>query len=262
MVVIAGDEFTLADLLVPESCPAVVWAAAQVRLGRAPLGASARVIAGDEIRVRLRQLAKNESSKTRGVEWDKAIVPERITVRRAGARISCAELGRQILSTEAPSSLRSGASPQRANEGLSAGEVECGATILRGMGITPMSTSWDPSRGGWEARARCLRPQDCVPFLVRWPGAGDRTTLAAASPSSATQESEREAVHSDGIATLLMRPGQKATLLWEQDGIRVIMPAVSLDRGAVGDSVRARIAPGGRILHAIVVSASLLRVAS
>jgi hypothetical protein len=240
-----------------------------VRLGSAPLGAGVRVIAGEEIRDLFRQLAKNEDVEAKGLRWDELrwdemVVPERITVRRAGARASCAELVRQILAVAAmPVSPRYSASTKGMNDDLAAGEIECGETVPRGSGIELMSMSWDPPRRSWEARARCRHPQDCVPFLVRWPGADNQMPLVAGSSrrSALTPASVRP-MASNVNAPLPVRPGQKATLLWEQDGIRVEVPAVSLDRGGTGDSVRARIAPSGRILHAIVVSANLLRVAS
>ena len=34
----------------------------------------------------------------------------------------------------------------------------------------------------------------------------------------------------------LVRPGQTVTLLWDQDGIRLTVPAVSLDRGGAGEA--------------------------
>jgi hypothetical protein len=263
-VEITANELTLADVLAPESCAAVVRVAGRVRLGGAPRGGSVRVIARDEIRDHFQQLAKDESLEAKGLRWDEMTVPERITVRRKAARAPCAELGRQILAAaKAPNSLKSDVSSQHDKENLSVGEIECGGTVPRDSGIELLSTSWDPSRGNWEARARCRHPQDCVPFFVRWPGTDNRAPLAASSSprSGLTQALERGAA-SDGNVSPLVRPGQKAMLLWEQDGIRVVVPAVSLDRGGAGDSVRARTASGGRVLHAIVVSAGLLRVAS
>lgn len=64
----------------------------------------------------------------------------------------------------------------------------------------------------------------------------------------------------ESSGTPTMRPGQTATLVWDADGIRVAVPVTCLDRGATGDSVRARIAPSGTIVRAVVVEAGILRV--
>ena len=60
----------------------------------------------------------------------------------------------------------------------------------------------------------------------------------------------------------LVRPGEAVTLLWDQDGIRLVVPAICLDKGTAGDAVRARIVRGGRLVRAVVESAGRLRVAS
>ena len=60
----------------------------------------------------------------------------------------------------------------------------------------------------------------------------------------------------------LVRPGETVTLLWDQDGIRLLVPAVCLDRGEAGEPVRARIVRSGRMIRAIVESAGTLRAAS
>jgi flagella basal body P-ring formation protein FlgA len=59
----------------------------------------------------------------------------------------------------------------------------------------------------------------------------------------------------------LVRRGETVRLLWDQDGIRLVIPAIGLDPGGEGEKVRARIARGGRIVPAIVVSAEELRAA-
>jgi hypothetical protein len=59
-----------------------------------------------------------------------------------------------------------------------------------------------------------------------------------------------------------VRPGQAALLVWEGNGIRVVVPVTCLDRGASGESVRARIVPSGQVVRAVVVEAKLLRAAS
>jgi hypothetical protein len=60
----------------------------------------------------------------------------------------------------------------------------------------------------------------------------------------------------------LVRPGQPAMLVWDGDGIRVVVPVTCLDRGAPGESVRARITPSGTVVRAVVIEAGVLRAMS
>ena len=59
----------------------------------------------------------------------------------------------------------------------------------------------------------------------------------------------------------MVRRGQTVKLLWDQYGVRLLVPAICLDSGDEGQRVRARIARGGRIVPAIVVNAGELRTA-
>jgi len=61
---------------------------------------------------------------------------------------------------------------------------------------------------------------------------------------------------------LLVRRGQAAMLLWDQNGIRLTVPTVCLESGAPGKQIRTRIIPSGRVVRAIVVSAGMLRAIS
>jgi hypothetical protein len=59
-----------------------------------------------------------------------------------------------------------------------------------------------------------------------------------------------------------VRPGQAATLVWDGNGIRVVVPVTCLDRGVSGESVRARIVPSGEVVRAVVVEAGVLHAMS
>lgn len=59
-----------------------------------------------------------------------------------------------------------------------------------------------------------------------------------------------------------VRPGQAVTLVWDQGGIRVQVPAQCLDRGELGSEVRARILQSGVVVRAIVAGAGSLRAVS
>jgi len=59
-----------------------------------------------------------------------------------------------------------------------------------------------------------------------------------------------------------VRPGQTVTLIWDQAGIRAVVPVICLDHGGLGQQVRARIPRGGRVVRAIVLSAGRLQAVS
>jgi len=261
VVVAPGEEFSLADLLTSGSgsCAALRHAAASVPLGRAPLAGSARVLAGSEVRMVLHKLAEDMGQDAG--EFASILVPERITVRRAGARASCADIGRR-LAAAAP------------------GAVDCGAAnrISADAPLEFTQPAWDPALGSWELCARCVDPADCVPFLVRLRGSDPqaetgtpfggvrsemvRSKMARSTIARLAATSFRQAASGPARALPMVRPGQTVILLWDQDGIRLVVPVVCLDPGAPGERVRARMVHGGALLHAIVVGAGMLRAAS
>src|SRR5205823_1036626 len=114
--------------------------------------------------------------------------------------------------------------------------------------------AWDPVLATWHISARCIHSVDCVPFLVRVPDKDSRLKKLPSIRSTAAKTIVTE--------TPLVQPGAAVTLLWDQDGIRLLVPAVCLDKGRAGEAVRARILRGGRMVHAVVESAGRLRVAS
>ena len=265
-----SGEFSLADLFGRGGCLEMRRAAAKVLLGGAPLAGSERVLAGSAVRTTLQKLAANLQKA--GVPA-KIFVPERITVRRAGARASCADIARRIAR----------ASPAA---------VECGAAdrVPEDAALEFSRPAWDPALGSWQLYARCVHPADCVPFVVRLPGhenkndqdeddAGEGTRTAAgalrstmvrnkmvrstlARLAAGSSLSSSRAASGPDRAPVLVRPGQTVTLVWDQDGIRLVVPAVCLDRGAPGEKVRARVGRGSAVVPATVVSAGVLRAAS
>jgi hypothetical protein len=110
--------------------------------------------------------------------------------------------------------------------------------------------TWDPALRERVLFVRCSHPGHCLPFLVRL-------------RSSHIQKSRGGTENADmkaASANSLIRMGQRATLVWEQDGIRSIVPVICLDRGSAGQEVRVRVAqPNGKIVLAVIVSSVLLR---
>ena len=95
---------------------------------------------------------------------------------------------------------------------------------------------------------------------------GQRTNAAprpTVSRSAVQSPKSHSHVASSASATEgAVRPGQTVDLIWDQDGIRLVVPALCLDRGRVGSEVRARIRNGGVVVRAIVESASSVRAVS
>jgi hypothetical protein len=278
-VEVAAGDFTAADLLPPGTCPVLVQAAAHVRLGSAPLEGSVRVMRGEEIRALFNKL--RSSLEGSDASLGPVNVPERITVRRSGARESCGEISERLFAvTTAMTRAMTGPIPIR--------DSDCGAAgrISRDAALVIAKKAWDPALESWNVWAQCLRPTDCVPFLVRVkkqspvadmvastsPGGGgianpSFANPAFAKPSLANQSTtgsralDQTAVRAEPKA-YLMRPGERASLLWDGDGILLVASVICLDRAGPGEPVRARMVRGGRVVRAIVVRAGVLRVAS
>jgi Chaperone for flagella basal body P-ring formation len=295
-VEVAAGEFTLADLLASSSCPAIRRAAAAVPMGRAPLAGSVRVFDGEAVWAEVEKLAA--SGGNGALRPSSVALPERITVRRAGARASCVELAQKLLGGAGSTPATTAAAGRLALRYRPAGDVTCGVAgrIPETAPLELMRETWDAGSETWEISARCARPQDCVPFLVRVrgrdrqvgpvrpvsakdPGEDPAEDLAedpaGGRPATRAQAADRlpeastvapsfayasETVAAPSVAgPPLVRPGETATLSWDQDGIRLVVPVVCLDRGGLGQTVRARILAGSRTLEAVVTGPGLLR---
>jgi hypothetical protein len=280
-VEVASGEFSLADLLARDSCRELLRAAARLPLGSAPLAGSVRVFEASEVRVLLQKVTRSIRYSAGGST--SMHVPERVTVRRAGARASCADIGRRIRESldARPVAAEAGrhgtarpiadrvAARVVASHDIAAHVIDCGVAdrIPQGTPLELTRTVWAPALHSWEVSVRCVHPGDCVPFLMRVqdhnsaPEMGPSTQRITASSSPSGWPTGRAALNPSN-AKPMVRPGEAVTLLWDEDGIRLVVPAICLDPGGAGQSVRARIAPGGRLVRAIVVRAGELRMSS
>jgi|SRR5579863_1137245 len=197
-VELVGPELRLSDVLTSDTCDEVRSAAAQIRLGAAPLEGSPRILERRTLvpflqRISARRLSALLASGT-------VQAPERIVVRRGKDRASCSSIA-AVIRVKIPSARMAESAKQKT-------DLDCGAGDIQAARSRPLSSS-------------------------------------SGAPQSATRN-------------LLVRPGQPATLLSIQDGIRISVASVSLDSGARGQRVRARIANSGRVVHAFVLGAGLL----
>lgn len=259
---------SLADLLPPESCPAIRAAASQVPLGRAPLPGSARLLTGDGVRHLLAGISSRMGRAAAPAEFR---VPDRIRLRRRDARMSCADIARQIVAMlrgQLPGAgTDSGGSEGPGSEFLSPGNFDCGvADRVPAAAVLELDRRFqDPASRSLEFSVRCRDRHDCVPFLVHEKVSGEQAAVLSTVSRSRGSSTRLPTSRVPGIVPsrpstpLLVRPGQMARLLWERDGIRVVLPVICLDRGSRGDSVRVRVRNGSRVLRAEVESAGVLR---
>jgi hypothetical protein len=255
-------ELTLADLLASKTCPPLRHAAEQVSLGSAPRTGSVRVIDGGQIRRLLEEVA-GAKGLSRG-ETVAMQIPERIVVRRAGARKSCAQIATFLVSKALPGEAKG--SPVSWQPHL-----DCNTTraIPEDTPLELVKTRWNTALRRWEFELRCSRSEDCVPFLVwdraeRTLGARTASGQSEAAPrlTSAAAFSRKLSGAGASDTERLVMPGQTATLTWEHAGIRVVLPVTCLDAGGFGQFVRIRFKNAGRILRAQVVAKGTLRASS
>jgi hypothetical protein len=244
-VEVANSDLTLADLLAEGSCAQFQQAAAQVSLGRTPRAGSVRVLDGAQVRQLLAGLADGVVGPGKTVALK---IPERIVVERAGAAKSCGEIARFV----------AGAAPAPAGNSASnrwQEDLNCAAAraIPENAQLELTRTAWNVAAQRWEFALRCVRPEDCVPFLV-WAG-GEK--LSPLPVSAAAVSLAPQAIAS--IVERLVKPGQTATLTWDGAGIRIVLPVTCLEAGGAGQFVRVKVKNGARILRAEVLGDGTLR---
>jgi hypothetical protein len=244
-VAVGRGVLTLADLLVPGACPRLRQAADRVSLGMAPRAGSIRVLDGGEIRRLLQSLAEADLSvkKESGMQ-----IPERIVVRRAGTMKSCAEIASFVaIATTSPQKV---SGPRRWPE-----ELDCAAVpaIPEDTPLELTKSAWNAALLRGEFSVRCARLGDCVPFLVWTREEKTQFHLASAQSGIRLPTTGR-----DGAARLV-KPGQTATLTWDEAGIRIVLPVTCLDAGGLGQFVRVRFKNMARTMRAEVMGDGTLR---
>jgi len=246
-VVVGSGDISLADLLESGACRQYRQAAAEVKLGAAPLAGTVRVLDGGQVRRRLNGVATASGLREELVQD----VPARIEVQRGGEKKACAaiaEFAVRSLSLER----RSGISPE---------SFHCaGASSIPADAPLEMAKAvWNAGLQRWEFSLRCTRSGDCVPFLV-WAGesrekeSSDAVASArSGSPGISSSPSQPFDDHA-AVDERLIKAGQTATLRWDAGGIRIVLPVTCLDSGTLGETVRVRFKSTPRILWAEILS--------
>src|ERR1700688_2396012 len=234
---------TLADLLVPSPCARLRGEAEQVSLGAAPSFGSVRALDGNRVGLLIEGLASWGDSDAK--EPAEVRIPRRVLVKRAGATKSCAEIA-QFLANAAPAQMTAEASRRWQKMKLNCAALP---VIPEATPLELTRTVWNQPARRWEFELHCVRGEDCVPFLISvqekkilrsgglaawWPQSNQ---LATDQPMNASVATSTLTATAGGSRKPLVRPGQTATLRWEQGGIRVVIPVTCLDGGSAGELV-------------------------
>ena len=248
-VTVNRGSISLADLL-PSGVPdGVLSASRALSLGNAPLPGSPRIFEEGQLLARL----AGHSDLLRRLSF-----PERVIVQRASWPIS-----RDAIQEAIAAFLHS--------DGAAAPQVVA-SSILGWPGtvnaLTPnpvlavTSSAWDPRQQTLAFRLHCVERQLCGDFLVETHPAQskipERPTTAWAGRHAVA--APRRLASTQPIPPLV-QSGDPAMLVLEEGGIRISLPVICLQRGGLGEQIRARSAVGHRVFRAEVVNRGELRAA-
>ncbi len=248
-VEVADGSFSLADLLAGTSCREIREAAAQVSMGVAPRAGSVRMFQSDQVRALIEAMESSKSgdpepAAKRPVAMQ---IPPRVVVRRAGAMKTCGEIAKSLASS-APWREADGDAVQLRQR------LDCAAAsaVPEDAELELIRANRNPALQRREFSLRCVQPKACVPFMVWEYGESSRTVGFGLGVANARAALKGKLV--------LVKPGQTATLIWEQGGIRAVLPAICLEAGELGQVVRVRLKNVARTLRAEVMSDGTLQV--
>jgi Chaperone for flagella basal body P-ring formation len=149
--------------------------------------------------------------------------------------------------------LRSALVQQRL-EGIHFDESAISFPLIEGnsnIRITRMT--FDPTNNLLEARVQCEK-RGCLPFYVRVQPVSVREGLPARTVVVLPAKGDRAAPRGGK----LVKAGQSAMLVVNRPGLRISIPVVCLQSGAVGEVIRARTAGNGSMLMGRVRGKGLL----
>ena len=124
---------------------------------------------------------------------------------------------------------------------------------------SPQLTLGSPERSGptqIRVRVTCAQSGQCLPFMV----VADLHNPAAALAAQRQLAPHTEAKASgQGTAGEMLRAGQHATLLLEDERMRISLPVISIDTGAPGAQVRVASLDRKQTFRAVVSAAATVR---
>ncbi|MGA2414015.1 MAG: flagella basal body P-ring formation protein FlgA [Candidatus Sulfotelmatobacter sp.] len=248
-VEVAEGTFTLADLMAGTACGRMREAAAQVNLGVSPRAGRVRVFEGQQVRELVAGLAGYKVGDGKSTAAPIPMqVPERVAVRRAGMMKTCGEIAESLA--------RSALWRDSDGDGVQLRQhLDCAAAggVPEEAQLELIRANRNEALQRWEFSLRCAKPETCVPFMV-W------TQEEEPHREGPAQRREPGLAAQGKGESLLVRPGQTATLIWDKGGIRVILPVTCLEAGARGQVVRVRLKNVVRTLRAEVMEDGTLQV--
>lgn len=235
-VEINGETILLSDLLPREAREDLRSEAKRIRLGASPQPGSIRVLQREEVLHRL--LAQ-------GWPLSSVQVPKEITIARPAHEIDSAVL-------------RASVSQYLKNRGWGTSEIPEGQWLqstvrISGTGseeLDVVAMEWDAVRRMWRFQVRCSDHGQCGRFVV-W--------AALPHKPSMVRETQGQTFPTKTGEASLTRPGERAILVLEKDGMRISMPVVCLERGVRQQQIRVRDLENRRTFLAEVTGERQLR---
>jgi hypothetical protein len=111
----------------------------------------------------------------------------------------------------------------------------------------------------WKVKLRCRDRRACLPFYVLV-DAKNPATFQAISSLGRRASTARLVLFGIARPEILMRNGDRATLLFENPTVRITMPVICLQNGNLGQTIRVETTDHKQFFKAEIVKSGLLKV--
>jgi len=111
----------------------------------------------------------------------------------------------------------------------------------------------------WKVELRCQDHRACLPFYVLVQPASS-AAFDAMSALARRGKALRRDVSRFAAPPILMRNGDRATLLFEKPTVRITMPVICLQNGNLGQTIRVESTDHKQFFKAEIVQSGLLKV--
>jgi len=227
MVVVQAEELRLSDFLPPGAPGSLRAQAAQVMLGQTPRPGTVRVMDIVELEHQLRPELLSRLS-----------FPPRMTVVRTGYALEA----KPILEA-----LQSALEARGVKAKLKTVDITAAPPLENGAPLRVLDIRYDALRRRWNARMAIENQPGTTPFLVTAAAAESMSSSHAGTPSIAR-------------AQPLLKTGQRAMLVIDNDSFHATIPVVCMEPGIPGQEIRVRDESSGKIHYAWVSDGGTMRV--
>ena len=236
---VAGEAIRLSDFLPPDAPTALRSAAAAINLGCSPQLSSIRVLSREQVLYRIKEHT--------GL-LEQISVPERVTVTRQGWPIAAASVRQAILDFAAKQNWGQDLSfpPEFAISGRA-------VALIHDPELKVESSEQDSLRDELKFVIRCVKREVCGTFLVATGLPQNFLDGKRAHTGPGVKASPR--IQQE----ILAHAGQPAMLSMDSGNMHISLRVICLERGSLGQTIRAREANSRRVFHAQVVGAGHLR---